>query len=159
MDSSTHYKMSQIIDNLWLGHEDDAKVEGRYDMVVNCTTDLPFYDQKAKQIRIEVKDNGNSEQIEILKGSIVSVLELVEESLKSGQKVLIHCQAGQSRSPTVIACYLLYTGKVSTVDEAIGYLKARASNAFFGQAFFRPVMEHIAGHKDQLGLASVKCQS
>lgn len=45
------------------------------------------------------------------------VKEVVEGSLKKGQKVVVHCKGGLGRAPTFACACLLYSGK--PIDEAI----------------------------------------
>lgn len=136
--------MTEIIPNLWLGDRDDARQIDLYNVIINCTTELPFYHTNTTNIRINVRDNGDIKQIDIFKNEILDVIKTIHQHITQNQKVLVHCGAGQSRSPTTIACYLLYYNADITVDNAIDYLRKRDSNAFFGNPFFRPVMEYVA---------------
>lgn len=55
--------MAQIINNLYLGNENDSKNSHLYDVIINCTSDLPFYSNTTQNIRVNVKDNGDHRQI------------------------------------------------------------------------------------------------
>lgn len=142
--------MTEIINNLWLGDHDSARYTEKYDVIINCTTDLPFYDNLSshflEKIRISVWDKNYKEEIEKLKQCIFIVLETINVRLSEGKRILIHCGAGQSRSPSVIACYLLYKNKVQTIDDVIKFIKSKNSNAFFGGISFLPLIEFVSNH-------------
>lgn len=48
----------------------------------------------------------------------------IDEAICNGERVLVHCQAGRSRSASVIAAYLIKRCGI-TVDDAINFLKSR----------------------------------
>jgi hypothetical protein len=56
---------SEVIPRLYLGNRADSESFGAHaDLVVNCTTDLPFHgcSSTQSQIRLSVKDNGDPRQ-------------------------------------------------------------------------------------------------
>ncbi|KAF8218997.1 phosphatases II [Tricholoma matsutake] len=50
--------------------------------------------------------------------------QFIENALQQGGRVLVHCFSGISRSPTVIAAYMMKTRKISHTD-AISYIEMR----------------------------------
>jgi dual specificity phosphatase 12 len=52
---------------------------------------------------------------------------MIESELKDNGKVLVHCQAGVSRSATVILGWWLYTDNTLTVDNALKLLQEKRS--------------------------------
>lgn len=61
---------------------------------------------------------------------------LIDESIRRGEPVLIHCQAGISRSVTIVAAYLIQKNKVSA-PAALGKIRAsrpiaRPNSGFLG---------------------------
>lgn len=47
----------------------------------------------------------------------------IEKLVGMKKKIYIHCQNGHGRAPTMVAAYLIKTGK--TVDEAIDFIKGK----------------------------------
>lgn len=47
----------------------------------------------------------------------------IENLVKVGKKIYIHCRLGHSRAPTLVAAYLIKQGK--SVDEAIEFIKSK----------------------------------
>mmetsp|Transcript_17472 Transcript_17472/g.24248 ORF Transcript_17472/g.24248 Transcript_17472/m.24248 type:complete len:253 (+) Transcript_17472:32-790(+) len=64
--------------------------------------------------------------------------DLIEQSLTNGQAVLVHCEAGLSRSPTIVLSYLMKKQKVN-LRKAFYYLKNR-----------RPIVEPNFGFINKL---------
>ena len=55
---------------------------------------------------------------------IVQGLAWIEQRVCAGQKVYIHCAAGMGRSVTLLACWYLYTGRMS-VPQVLAFVKRR----------------------------------
>lgn len=59
-------------------------------------------------------------------GSVIHrAVRLIHEGIQNGQRVLIHCAAGISRSPMVVACYLVKSGKMWDFDQSIEFVQSR----------------------------------
>ena len=124
--------MTVIFQNLYLGNEDDSKDSYKYDVIINCTKELPFCSEKTENIRIAVVDNGNPKEINLMTQLAPDVLNRAIICLNNGKKVLVHCKAGQQRSATIVACICLYKFPNMETHEAINYVKTREPIAFFG---------------------------
>ena len=108
--------MTKIEPFLYLGNELDAKniaaleKQGIY-YILNVTKNIPFYDHlvpessKSKFVfkRIGVNDACNQN----LKQYFDEAFQFIDEALQNDSKVLVHCQAGVSRSPTIVIAYLM----------------------------------------------------
>lgn len=102
--------------------EEDANV-----FVVNCTKDLPLYHDG---VRVSVDDSGRMEDIQKLLTFLPDIVQTIDDKLRQGKTVIVHCLAGQQRSPTVVAAYLMWKKKI-TPTEAIAEVKAKRREAFF----------------------------
>lgn len=71
------------------------------------------------------------------------MVQIIDNRLILGKRILIHCGAGQSRSPTIVACYLLYNDHTLSVEDVINLLRFKSSNAFFGRVSFRNILEYV----------------
>ena len=63
------------------------------------------------------------------KASLGSVLTrglpVIDSSVKSGGKVLVHCHEGKSRSVSLVVACLMSRGEFMSVEDALGFVKAR----------------------------------
>uniref|UniRef100_A0A8C6UU07 protein-tyrosine-phosphatase n=1 Tax=Neogobius melanostomus TaxID=47308 RepID=A0A8C6UU07_9GOBI len=155
--------ISPILPFLYLGNERDAQdldllLRLNIGFVVNVTTHLPLYHQKAglRYKRLPATDNSKQN----LRQYFEEVFEFIGECfflafVSCG--VLVHCQAGVSRSATVVIAYLM-KHTLMTMTDAYKYVRSRRPVVspnlnFMGQLleFEREVHEFRA----QLKVASV----
>jgi protein-tyrosine phosphatase len=123
--------MSKIIENLFIGNKKDPHYSN-WDLIVNCTPHLPFPSTCQNTIRIPVEDDpfDSIKLFNLIKDT--NTLEVIHQNLSNNKKVLVHCQQGVQRSPTVVACYLLKYHNY-TKQEAIDFIKLKRTIAFFWQ--------------------------
>ncbi len=62
-----------------------------------------------------------SEHVKFYKG-LPEAIRYIEDGRKQGHKILVHCNAGSSRSASVVAGYLMWKYNL-TFEEATGYIK------------------------------------
>lgn len=121
-------ELSQILPFLYLGNEKDAQDLGRMvtlniGHVLNVTTHLPLYHVESGALRYKrLPATDNSKQD--LRQYFEEAFEFIEEAQQEGKGVLIHCQAGVSRSATVVIAYLM-KHTLMTVGDAYKFVKGK----------------------------------
>ncbi|XP_038565294.1 LOW QUALITY PROTEIN: uncharacterized protein si:dkey-175m17.7 [Micropterus salmoides] len=119
--------VSPILPFLFLGNERDAEdldllLRLNIGYVVNVTTHLPLYHVSSglRYKRLPATDNSKQN----LRQYFEEVFEFIEEAYQSGQGVLVHCQAGVSRSATIVIAYLM-KHTLMTMTDAYKYVRSR----------------------------------
>jgi len=67
--------------------------------------------------------------------------EFIESAHNSGKKILVHCQGGVSRSPTIVLAYLVKQKQMSLL-EAFRCVKAKKSNTNPNEGFCVQLLEY-----------------
>jgi len=102
--------MIRILDGLYLGNRESARDLRRLrdigiTHIVNCTSELPNYHEGHfvyLTMKMHDPDPGFHERIP-------GVCKFIDEGRKKG-RVLVHCFAAMSRSPSVVLAYLCHLG-------------------------------------------------
>ena len=118
--------MTKISDQLFLGDAVDANDPNIFDYVdriLNVSSELGMVYRaewsKDPQRRHSIPFHDN----ERVSHSIINSCVIhIDEWIKDGHRVLVHCLAGISRSPSVIATYLCLKREFSQYDKAIEHL-------------------------------------
>uniref|UniRef100_UPI00398F5561 dual specificity protein phosphatase 10-like n=1 Tax=Pristiophorus japonicus TaxID=55135 RepID=UPI00398F5561 len=121
-------EISPILPFLYLGNERDAQDLARLrrlnvGYVINVTTHLPLYHAQAGAMhykRLPATDNSKQN----LRQYFEEAFEFIEEAHQSGKGVLVHCQAGVSRSATLVIAYLM-KHTLMTMTDAYKYVKGK----------------------------------
>ncbi|KAG7282722.1 hypothetical protein CRUP_017648 [Coryphaenoides rupestris] len=114
--------ISAILPFLFLGNERDAQdldllLRLNVGFVVNVTTHLPLYHGSTGLVRYKrLPATDNSKQ------NLRQYFE--EEARQTAKGVLVHCQAGVSRSATVVIAYLM-KHTLMTMTDAYKYVRGR----------------------------------
>jgi len=118
---------SEILPHLFIGNQRDAANKERLKElgvthVVNVTAHLPlhFEDNGINYLRLPASDSGSQN----LKQYFSHAISFIESAEASNGKVLVHCQAGVSRSPSIVAAYLIARSHKS-LSEAFTFIKDR----------------------------------
>lgn len=119
--------LSEIMPCLYIGNERDASDldllrHHGIDHILNVTSQLPlhFEGKGINYLRLPALDNGSQN----LQQYFHNALQFIEEADKKGGKVLVHCQAGVSRSATVAIAYVMKTLRLNML-EAFRFVKAK----------------------------------
>ena len=131
----------EILPHLYLGCRKVATClpglrENKVTRILNVTSSIPNHFQSLEGFmykQIAVEDNLDVDMTQHLTGAF----QFIEEAKACGEKVLVHCHAGRSRSVTIILAYLMkyYT---HTLESALEYVKERKPDinpnlSFIGQ--------------------------
>tara|TARA_E500000178_G_scaffold351715_1_gene413459 strand:- start:661 stop:1155 length:495 start_codon:yes stop_codon:yes gene_type:complete len=124
---------NKIINNLYVGNykscQNDIITKENFEVIINCTPNLPFHSENTHNYRLNVKDNiSYNSNIIILKKSI-KLLPLIHQNIHN-KKILIHCRAGQQRSATLATMYLMKYHNMSA-EKAKIFVREKRPNAFF----------------------------
>lgn len=128
------YPRVEIIPGLFVGSAKDARDVSflkTVSFVVNCTKEVPIM-HGMKGIRVSVHDS--IQENDAMLRSFPSVMKVIDQTLKSGNAVLVHCYAGMQRSCTIVAAYLMYMNaqynrRLSAIH-AMHMVKRRKPEAF-----------------------------
>lgn len=137
--------MYEIVPHLYLASYKDAKSGAKDDMfIINCTRDLPMIHTNAGGTRFYVDDNPE-EFTYVMTSNLPLMVRYIDDHVSMNKDVVVHCFAGQQRSATVIAAYLMES-KGLTAEEAITFIKNKKPDAFAGGVHFMESL-HEFQHK------------
>ncbi len=144
-----NHPASQVTPFLFLGNMKDAGDAAALrrlgiDHVLNVTTTPPGYTPHPAILykQLHAADNGYQN----LRQYFDEAFEFIEAARRRGGAVLIHCQAGVSRSPTIAVAYLIKNSPMSMV-EAYRFVKARRSIISPNLNFMGQLLEFEQGLK------------
>jgi len=144
-----NHPASQVTPFLFLGNMKDASdIEALsrlgIDHVLNVTAVSPAYQTSSKITykQLHAADNGYQN----LKQYFDEAFEFIDAARNCGGSVLIHCQAGVSRSPTIAVAYLIKYFPMTMVD-AYKFVKSRRSIISPNLNFMGQLLEFEQGIK------------
>jgi len=144
-----NHPASQVTPFLFLGNMKDASdIEALsrlgIDHVLNVTAVSPTYQTSSKITykQLHAADNGYQN----LKQYFDEAFEFIDAARARGGSVLIHCQAGVSRSPTIAVAYLIKYFPMTMVD-AYKFVKSRRSIISPNLNFMGQLLEFEQGIK------------
>ncbi|AGE54874.1 dual specificity protein phosphatase 16 / mitogen-activated protein kinase phosphatase 7 [Paramecium bursaria Chlorella virus MA1D] len=126
-----YYKPKKITNHVWVGSEATAAnptflKKNNIKLIVNCTADIPKY-SNIPMLRVPVHDAAFDAD-KMAKYLGVSSMAIRDVTRYKGN-VLIHCRAGQNRSASVCAAYIM-TIKGITAREAMDIVRKRKCETF-----------------------------
>jgi protein-tyrosine phosphatase len=115
--------MFYILDRLAIGDIHDAKnLSPEIGAIVNCTVEHDTYKEGIHYLKIPLID------FKPLEAKYIPVATAWIKEKIVNNKILIHCNAGISRSPSIAACYLYEIG--FSFQDAIALIKSEMSDIF-----------------------------
>jgi len=120
------YQMSEVLPGLYLGNAHDAKdmtllKQNDIKSIINISTTIPCYYENENlfdYLQLSLNDSWQENIFEHFE----KTFEYIHQKLLSNQNILVHCQAGISRSPSFVMGYLMkYHSK--TFDQAFVLVK------------------------------------
>jgi dual specificity phosphatase 12 len=132
--------MNRIINNIYVGDHTSPSLDpvASFDLIVNCTKDLPTNSRGIREIRVPV-DDAEFEN-DAMFGYLPGVTNEIQKVWSNGGTILIHCFAGISRSASVCAAYLMRYQGFMSVQETVRFMKTKRP-IVFGNANFRFALE------------------
>lgn len=115
----------QITKNIWIGNNMCCTIHGAELLKLGFDADIDLEENRAEQpphtaiyLWLPTKDHTPPTTAQLQLG-IASLTECVRRNLK----VYVHCKNGHGRAPTLVAAYLISTGK--TPAEALEFIKSK----------------------------------
>ncbi len=124
----------EILPNLWLGNIKIAQnlkfyEDNKINCVINCSKDIPFYNNNCINIRIAVHDNLEEKEIEKLYTYFDKSADLINKLLLENKNILIHCYAGKQRSASIVSVYLMKYANINLYNSIL-LIKTKRQVAF-----------------------------
>ena|SRR6267378_7425473 len=105
---------SEIFPGVFVGDQADGQTWGNGTDRLLCVLEQPSQRNGVAWIPILMQ-----KQVTFARASqLDAVAAIIEDSLKCGQRILVHCGAGIERSPLALAWWLVTSGRLKTLDEA-----------------------------------------
>lgn len=76
-------------------------------------------DETIKHDIYDINDSTNPIEVAKLENILDTIIDSIHHSLSNGKNVCVHCAAGVSRSPTVVAAYLLKYNSINLIPELV----------------------------------------
>jgi hypothetical protein len=108
--------------------------------VVNVAKDLedPWFHGDHRCWKIPLLDGPGNELYRY-----VLALQVVMTLLRADEKVLLHCHAGQSRSPAIACGALVLLGMASTLEEALAIVRMNREETNVASAHWDPLRQAV----------------
>lgn len=92
-----------------------------------------------KQYFLSADSSGSTSQGIFTVDTVIKSILLIDETLREGKSVIVHCGQGQSRSPSLVAMYIAIRTGVS-LDDAVQYLRTKRLSANPSQQYIKKMV-------------------
>ena len=140
---------NRILDHLYLGNllgsqNEEFLKSVKIEAIVNCTVKEEFhpYFFNRKRFRVDVEDSRDSENIRKFGEKLENAVSFIEDEIKDGKVVYVHCYWGLMRSATVVAAYLIKQYHY-TPAEAITFVKQKRPQALSSLYNYNDLLEEF----------------
>ncbi len=145
IDNSPDEKLHHVIDGVYIGSQDAAfnlpgLNECKITHILNVATGIRnAFPEQYKYLNIELLDVPETN----IRKVFTSTNEFIQQALVGNGRVLIHCNAGISRSSTIVLAYLLGIHHMN-YEDAYQLLKTARSNIRPNDGFVQQLKEYAA---------------
>lgn len=143
VDLKPDLEVAMVTESLAVGSQDVAadfhllKAHG-ISHVVNVASQVPNHFPKSfNYLSVEVLDLPDCKIVD----HFDRIFDFIDKAIENGGKVFVHCNAGISRSTTVIIGYLIRTHKI-TLEDALKKVKAVRSGTKPNQGFMAQLVDY-----------------
>ncbi len=130
-------KIDKIIDSLFIGNHYaalDQEVIDTHNIrtIINCTDKDERINMNINYLQIPLNDPPSEKDIQYLNKMFYPSVLFIDNSIKNGNNVLVHCKIGSQRAATIVAMYLMVKYN-TTSQEAINFIKNIRPICFFDE--------------------------
>lgn len=147
-----------VLDGIYIGNydaaiDDSVLKENKIEVIINCTKKQRRTKKDVKYYQIPVNDPPSQFDIEYICSNYSNIMRYMDQHVTEGKNILVHCEKGIQRSPTIVAMYLIWKYKVC-IQAAVTFINQTKTNAFFGNVHFLPVLQYSGQCNVQQGATS-----
>jgi rhodanese-related sulfurtransferase len=115
----------------------ESLVQAGVGAIINCTLHIPCHHRRhnIRYCQIPVRDHAGADILTYLPGATT----FLDNNLRQGTSVLVHCEMGVSRSATVVLAYLMQYHNM-TRDQSYVILKQRRPSINPNEGFWQQLM-------------------
>ena len=92
------------------------------DLIINCSPESCKHENQMKQIlniiEYNIKDYGDFEYMSLFS----EIIQQIEKNINENKKILIHCNKGISRAPTLVLAFIMIKLK-KRFEDAFSYIR------------------------------------
>ena len=142
--SKLNCELDKILDRLFLSGDGEATnlkllKENNITHIVNVATNVDNkFESEIIYKKISVKDNPTED----IRSDFKETYNFIEQALQNeNNSVLVHCNKGISRSPSIVIAYLLQKRIFDTYEEAYEYVKSKRPKSCPNEGFIQQLKQ------------------